>query len=152
MLASPSPQPFSSRASGRTRRNRQSLELIQGSLSPRRIERQAPWLAGLHRAADGTLVGLGCCMLALSALTLHWQNHWGTSYQRLEDAQVLGHRMQESAAVLEQHHLGAVRKPGWLVPTSSEKLIYLPAPKAANSVNPVALMGNVELGQIPTGY
>lgn len=128
------------------------MELIQGSLSPRRIERQAPWLAGLHRAADGTLVGLGCCMLALSGLTLYWQNQWGTSYQHLEDAQVLGHRMQESAAVLEQHHLGTARKPGWLVPTSSEKLIYLPAPKPASSVSPMALMGNVELRQIPTGY
>jgi hypothetical protein len=109
-------------------------------------------MAGLHRAADGTLAGLGVCMLALSALTLHWQNQWGTSYQKLEDAQVLGHRMQESAAVLEQHHLGAVRKPGWLVPTSSEKLIYLPAPKDADTLNPVALMAGVQLRQIPTGY
>ncbi len=152
LVASPSLQPRSSRASGRPRRNRQSLAVIQGSLSPRRIERQAPWLAGLHRAANGTLVGLGCCMLALSALTLYWQNQWGTSYKRLEDAQVLGHRLQESAAVLEQHHLGAARKPGWLVPTSSEKLIYLPAPKPASSVNPMALMGNIQLRQIPTGY
>ena len=166
MVATPSPRPFAGAAdslSGRSRQarrsrstalkgGRQSLELIQGSLSPRRIERQAPWLAGLHRAADGTLAGLGVCMLALSALTLHWQNQWGTGYQTLEDAQVLGHRMQESAAVLEQHHLGAMRKPGWLVPTSSEKLIYLPAPKATDSANPVALMSGVPLGQIPTGY
>jgi hypothetical protein len=173
LVASPSPRQFASpaepaaslvgsrRAARQARRNRlgsaaqptrQSLELIQGSLSPRRIERQAPWLAGLHRAADGTLAGLGVCMLALSGLTLHWQNHWGQSYQRLEDSQVLGHRMQESAAVLEQHHLGAVRKPGWLVPTSSEKLIYLPAPKAERAANPVALMAGVELRQIPTGY
>ena len=166
MVATPSPRPFAGAAeplSGRSRQarrsrnaaatgQRQSLELIQGSLSPRRIERQAPWLAGLHRAADGTLAGLGVCMLALSALTLHWQNQWGTSYQKLEDAQVLGHRMQESAAVLEQHHLGAVRKPGWLVPTSSEKHIYLPAPKAATSTNPVALITGVPLRQIPTGY
>jgi hypothetical protein len=165
LVASPSPRQFADAAepltrSARTaRRNRstaragrQSLELIQGSLSPRRIERQAPWMAGLHRAADGTLAGLGVCMLALSALTLHWQNQWGTSYQKLEDAQVLGHRMQESAAVLEQHHLGAVRKPGWLVPTSSEKLIYLPAPKDADTLNPVALMAGVQLRQIPTGY
>ncbi len=166
MVATPSPQPFAGAAEplgGRSRQARrsrstapkgahQSLELIQGSLSPRRIERQAPWLAGLHRAADGTLAGLGVCMLTLSALTLHWQNQWGTGYQTLEDAQVLGHRMQESAAVLEQHHLGAVRKPGWLVPTSSEKLIYLPAPKATDSTNPVALMNGVPLRQIPTGY
>jgi len=131
---------------------RQQLELIQGSLSPRRIERQAPWLAGLHRAADGTLAGLGLCMVALSALTLHWQNQWATGYQKLEEAQLVGHRLQEAAALLEQHHLGAVRKPGWLVPTSSEKLIYLPAPPSARGADPVGLMAGVQIRQIPTGY
>lgn len=109
-------------------------------------------MAGLHRAADGTLAGLGICMLALSALTLHWQNQWGQSYRSLEDAQVLGHRLQESAAVLEQHHLGAVRKPGRLVPTSSEKLVYLPSPKPAETTPIAPLLAGVQLRQIPTGY
>jgi hypothetical protein len=113
----------------RTARTR-PLALIQGSLSSRQAARRSPLLAGLHKAADGTLAGLGLCMLALSGLTLHWQNHWGQSFQRLESAQVLEHRLQESAALLEQHYLSAVRKPGWLVPTSSEKLIYLPRPEA----------------------
>lgn len=170
LVASPSPRQFADatdsvariaarRTSRQARRDRLSraqntepLELIQGSLSPRRIERQAPWLAGLHRAADGTLAGLGCCMLALSALTIYWQGHWGQSFQRLEDAQVLTHRLQESAAVLEQHHLGAVRKPGWLVPTSSEKLVYLPAPKAVGPVPAGPLMAGIQLRQIPVGY
>ncbi len=115
------------RAAARTARPR-PLALIQGSLSSRQVARRSPLLAGLHRAADGTLAGIGLCMLALSGLTLHWQNHWGQSFQQLESAQVLEHRLQESAALLEQHYLGAVRKPGWLVPTSSEKLIYLPKP------------------------
>lgn len=117
------------RGVARTARTR-PLALIQGSLSSRQAARRSPLLAGLHRAADGTLAGLGLCMLALSGLTLHWQNHWGHSFQRLESAQVLEHRLQESAALLEQHYLSAVRKPGWLVPTSSEKLIYLPRPAA----------------------
>jgi hypothetical protein len=111
----------------RTARTR-PLALIQGSLSGRQAARRSPLLAGLHKAADGTLAGIGLCMLALSGLTLHWQNHWGNSFQQLESAQVLEHRLQESAALLEQHYLSAVRKPGWLVPTSSEKLIYLPGP------------------------
>jgi hypothetical protein len=111
----------------RTARTR-PLALIQGSLSGRQAARRSPLLAGLHKAADGTLAGIGLCMLALSGLTLHWQNHWGNSFQQLESAQVLEHRLQESAALLEQHYLSAVRKPGWLVPTSSEKLIYLPSP------------------------
>jgi hypothetical protein len=117
------------RGVARTARSR-PLSLIQGSLSSRQAARRSPLLAGLHKAADGTLAGLGLCMLALSGLTLHWQNHWGHSFQQLESAQVLEHRLQESAALLEQHYLSAVRKPGWLVPTSSEKLIYLPRPTA----------------------
>lgn len=115
------------RAATRTARSR-PFALIQGSLSSRNAARRSPLLAGLHRAADGTLAGIGLCMLALSGLTLHWQNHWGQSFQKLESAQVLEHRLQESAALLEQHYLAAVRKPGWLEPTSSEKLIYLPQP------------------------
>jgi hypothetical protein len=131
---------------------REPLELIRGSLSSRRIERQAPWLAGLHRAADGTLAALGCCMLAMSALTLHWQNQWGTSFQRMEDAQVLAHRLQESAALLEQHHLVAIGRPGLLVPTSSEKLVHLPSPPPAQPPLAAPLMARVSLRQIPAGY
>lgn len=117
------------RGVSRTARQR-PLALIQGSLSSRNAARRSPLLAGLHRAADGTLAGIGLCMLALSGLTLHWQNHWGHSFHKLESAQRLEHRLQESAALLEQHYLSAVRKPGWLVPTSSAKLIYLPGPSA----------------------
>ncbi|MFQ6539026.1 hypothetical protein [Aphanothece stagnina] len=128
------------------------LQLINGSLSARAVERRAPWLAGLHRAADGTLAGLGVCMLALSALTLHWQNHWGRSFHALEASQVLEHRMQESAALLEQHHLQAVRKPGWVVPTSSEKLIHLRAPQPRPAQQAGALLESLRIRQIPAGY
>jgi hypothetical protein len=128
------------RAATRTGRSR-PLALIQGSLSSRQVARRSPLLASLHRAADGTLAGIGLCMLALSGLTLHWQNHWGQSFQQLESAQVLEHRLQESAALLEQHYLGAVRKPGWLVPTSSEKLIYLPKPADQQRTGPTLPLG-----------
>ena len=114
------------------------LALIEGSLSARKVVRQAPWLAGLHRITDGALVGLGVSMLGLSALTLHWQNQWGSSYRALEATQVLEHRLQESAALLEQHHLGVVRKPGWLVPTSSDQLVHLPPPAARPQHSPLA--------------
>jgi hypothetical protein len=131
---------------------RRTLQLIQGSLSGRKLERRAPWIANLHRATDGTLAGLALCMLALSALTLHWQNRWGVSYQQLEASQVLEHKLQESAALLEQHHLGAVRRPGWLVPTSSEKLIYLPTPKTAVDSGVSPLLSSIQLRQIRSGY
>jgi hypothetical protein len=88
---------------------------------------------GLHRATDGTLAGLGLCMLALSGLTLHWQNEWGQSFQALESAQVLEHRLQESAAQLERHHLSRAGQPGQLVPTSSDRLIFMPPPGPSQS-------------------
>jgi hypothetical protein len=128
------------------------LQLINGSLSGRAVERRAPWIAGLHRAADGTLAGLGICMLALSALTLHWQNQWGRSFHALEASQVLEHRMQESAALLEQHHLQAVRKPGWVVPTSSEKLIHLSAPQPRPVEQAGVLLDSLRIRQIQAGY
>ncbi len=134
------------------RSQRRALQLIQGSLSGRKLERRAPWIANLHRATDGTLAGLGLCMLALSALTLHWQNQWGVSYQQLEAAQVLEHKLQESSALLEQHHLGAVRRPGWLVPTSSEKLIYIPTPRPESASAGSPLLGSIQLRQIRAGY
>jgi hypothetical protein len=129
------------------------LALIEGSLSARKVVRQAPWLAGLHRVTDGALVGLGVSMLGLSALTLHWQNQWGSSYRALEATQVLEHRLQESAALLEQHHLGAARKPGWLVPTSSDQLVHLPPPAARTEQSPLAAVTQgLQWRLIASGY
>jgi hypothetical protein len=121
VVAAPSPQPFF---------RRRPLELIQGSFSARRVVRQSPWLAGLHRASDGLLVALGLSMVGLTALTLHWQGQWTRSFELLESTQVLEHRLQESTAVLEQHHLAMARRPGLLVPTSLQRLIHLPSPAA----------------------
>lgn len=129
-----------------------SLSLIQGSLSARRVVRQAPWLAGLHRLVDGALLGLGVSMLGLSALTLHWQTQWGSNYRGLESTQILERRLQESAAVLEQHHLGAVRKPGWLVPTSSDQLVHLPPPPSTHPVTSGLELNGLRWGQIASGY
>jgi len=127
--------------------------VVQQSLSARPVERQSPLLAGLHRISTGALVGLGVSMLGLSALTLHWQNRWASSYTELETAKVLEHRLQESSALLEQHHLGAARRPGLLVPTSSEKLIHLSQPKArSSSMSLLPLLSSIQLDRIPAGY
>lgn len=151
VVAASSPSPLAPRR--RTRPQQRALELIEGSLNVRRIERTAPWLAGLHRLSDGTLVGLGVCMLALAGLTLHWQSRWGESYQRLEATQVLEHRLQEASALLEQHHLAAVRRPGWLEATRSEKLIYLPAPPPPTPLQRgQQLLGGLRLQPIRAGY
>ena len=128
------------------------LHLIEGSLSARKIERQAPWLAGLHRISSGALVGLGLSMLGLSALTLHWQNQWAHSFARLEASKSLEHRMQESSALLEQHHLSLVRRPGLLEPTSSEKLIHLPEPRSSRPRSTLPLLAGFQLRAFPAGY
>lgn len=130
----------------------EAMRLLQGSFAARPIERQAPWLAGLHRLATGTLVGLGVSMLGLSALTLHWQGRWASSFTDLESTKALQHRLQESAAVLEQHHISAVRRPGQLVPTSSEKLIHLLEPRAAAARAPQPLLAGIQLRRIPAGF
>ena len=131
---------------------KRALQLLQGSLSGRKVERRSPLLAGFHRAADGTLVGLGLCMLTLSGLTLHWQTQWGRNYEQLEASQGLGQRMQESAAVLEQHHLGAVKRPGQLVPTNSENLIYLPSVQKSPQSQAAALLTSIQMAPIRSGY
>jgi len=102
--------------------------VIRQSLSADKVARQAPLLAGLHRMADGLLLALGGSMVGLAALTLHWQGAWTHSFQQLEASQLLEHRFQESSAVLEHHHLAVARRPGKLVPTNIQNLIYLPSP------------------------
>jgi hypothetical protein len=132
---------------------RRPLQLIEGSLSAQRVERQSPWLSSLHRIANGSLVGLGFAVLGLSGLTLHWQGQWGNDFQQLEAAQRLEHRLQESAAVLEQHHLAATRRPNLLQPTSSEKLLYVsPPPQAEADDGLNALLTQVNTSHIPAGY
>lgn len=149
MVAVPVPQP----AQRQHNPVRRPLALIQGSLSARRVDRQAPWLAGLHRISDGTLAGLGLAVVGLSALTLHWQGQWTRDFQQLEAAQRLEHRLLESSAVLEQHHLGVTRKPTLVQPTSSEKLIYVTPPTATTANTGLqGLLAQVTPRRIAAGY
>ena len=57
VLAVPKPIPVPAERGVSRARSAGTLELIQGSLSPRKVARQSPVLAGLHRAADGALIG-----------------------------------------------------------------------------------------------
>jgi len=137
---------------GQRRSTARPLELIQGSLSSRRADKQSPLLGNLHRMADGGLLGLGVAVLALSGLTLHWQGQWTQNFQKLEAAQRLEHRLQESAAVLEQHHLSMTSKPALLEPTSSEKLVYLDPPTTSSTEGLNTLLAQVNPRQILPGY
>lgn len=129
-----------------------ALELLQGSLSARRVERQSPLLAGLHRVSSGLLAGLGLSVVGLSALSLHWQTVWARNYTQLQTSRVLEQKLQESAALLEQHHLGAVRRPGQLVPTNSNQLLHLERPSPSATAQPRSLLASLPFHRIPAGY
>lgn len=129
-----------------------ALELLQGSLSARRVERQSPLLAGLHRVSSGLLAGLGVSVVGLSGLSLHWQTVWARNYTQLQSSRVLEQKLQESAALLEQHHLGAVRRPGLLVPTNSNQLLHLERPSPGPMAQPRSLLASLPFHRIPAGY
>ena len=138
-------------AQRKVQRQQRSLELLQGALSTHRMERQAPWLANLHRITDGALVATGVAALAMAGLTLNWQGRWGGDFRQLQRAQALEHRLLESQSALEQHYLINAKRPGTLVATSSKDLLFLPSPPQASSQSPSASR-SLRLNWIAAGY
>jgi hypothetical protein len=130
---------------------RKASAILRESLTARPVERQSPLLADLHRVTSGALLGLGLSTLAFGGLTVYWQNQWAVSFQRLEASKSLEHRLQQSAAVLEQHHLGVAGRPGLLVPTRSEQLIHLAAPGDSAVLRP-GFLARLRMGPVPAGY
>lgn len=129
-----------------------TLKVLQGSLSARRVEKHSPLLASLHRISTGLLAGVGLSVVGLSALSLHWQTVWGDNYTQLQSSRVLEQKLQESAALLEQHHLGAVRRPGQLVPTNSNQLLHLDRPAPPQQPKGLSLLASLPFQRIPAGY
>ena len=113
-----------------------TLELIQGSLSAERYARRSPLIGGLHRVADGSLLGLFAALAVLAGLTLHWQHRWTLAFQRLDATRLLAHRLTESTAVLEQHLLRGTRRPNELVPTKVINLVHLERPAPISDSSP----------------
>ena len=138
-------------AQRKVQRQQRSLELLQGALSTHRMERQAPWLANLHRITDGALVATGVAALAMAGLTLHWQGRWGGDFRQLQRAQALEHRLLESQSALEQHYLINANRPGTLVDTSCKDLLFLPSPPQASRQSPSASR-SLRLNWIAAGY
>ena len=114
-----------------------ALELIQGSLSAGRIARRSPLIGGLHRLADGSLLGVFAALAVLAGLTLHWQHRWTVAFQRLDATRVLAHRLTESTAVLEQHLLRGTDRLDDLVPTKVVNLVHLERPELISSSGPI---------------
>ena len=104
------------------------FEFIQGSLSSKKVARQAPWLAGIHRATDGALIGVLIAVTFVATFTLHWQHRWTVAFTRLEKTRSLVHRFTESTAMLERHLLQQARLPRSMVPTKASNLLYLERP------------------------
>ena len=122
------------------RSSKKTFELIQGALSAGRVARRSPWLGGLHRVADGTMLGVLAAVAVLAGLTLHWQHRWTLSFNRLESTRSLAHRLTESTAVLEQHLLRGTTRPSRLVPTKVANLVYLNRPAAAEPISEVSML------------
>ena len=92
-------------------------------------------MGGLHRLADGTLLGVFAALAVLAGLTLHWQHRWTVAFRQLEDTRNLSHRLTESTANLERHLLEKASHPGTLVPTKVSNLVYLDRPQVEATVS-----------------
>ena len=108
------------------------LQLIQGSLSARRVARQSPVLAGLHRVVDGSLMGAFIAVTLMSTLTLHLQHRWTVAFRRVEVTRNLAHRLTESTAMLESDFLEKIRLPDSMVRTKTSNLLYLEQPSSTS--------------------
>ncbi len=149
-LRTTQPDPAGSRA-----RKDSPLGVIQGSLSARKVARQSPVLAGLHRVADGSMVGVLLAVAVLSGLTLHWQHRWTMAFSRLEATRALVHRFTESTAMFERYLLRGTTLPNAMVPTKAANLLYLNRPVTAKIVpshESSALLGQLLDHPINHGY
>ena len=116
-------------------RSSRSLRLIHGSFSPRKVARQYPVLAGVHRATDGALWGVLVAVLMMSTLSLHWRHLWTVAYTQLEMTRELTHKLKSSTAMLEQHLLKRTSLPLSMVRTNAAKLFYVDNSDTASSFN-----------------
>ena len=116
-------------------RSSRSLRLLHGSFSPRKVARQYPVLAGLHRATDGALWGVLVAVLIMSTLSLHWRHLWTVAYTQLEMTRELTHKLKSSTAMLEQHLLKRTSLPLSMVRTNAEKLHYVDNSDTVSSIN-----------------
>ena len=106
----------------------QYLQLIQGSFSSRKLSRQFPLVAGLHKAVDGALVGALLVLIFMSAVSFHWQHLWTIAFSRLDTTRDLTHRLIDSTAMLERNLLQNTRLPLSMVRTKAANLLYLQSP------------------------
>ena len=98
------------------------------SISSKKLSRQFPLLAALHKVVDGALIGFLCTVIAMSAISLHAQHLWTLSFSRLEASRDLIHKLKESISILESHFLESKNLPDLMVETKTSDLVYLERP------------------------
>ena len=109
------------------------FRLIHGSFFSRKVARQNPLLAGLHKATDGALWGVLLAVLIMSALSLHSRHLWIVAYKQLETTRDLTQKLKSSTAMLEQHLLKRASLPLSMVRTNADQLHYLDNPNTLSS-------------------
>ncbi len=115
------------------------IRLIKNSFSLRKVSRQSPVLAGLHRATDGALMGVLVAVVMMSAFSLHWRFLWTLAYTRLEATRDLAHRLTDSTAMLERQLLEHSKLPLSMVRTKTSNLIYMDHPRHSRRYKHVRL-------------
>ena len=108
--------------------NHSYTNLIRRSLINKRLSRDFPLLAALHRLTDGALLGFVVTVVAMSVISLHAQHLWTLSFTRLEASRNLIHKLKESISILESHFLDSKSLPSLMVETKTSNLIYLDKP------------------------
>ncbi len=117
------------RVSSASNSSKLPVSFLKRSFSSKKFSRQFPFLAGIHRAADGALIGVLVAIGLMSTLTLHWQNLWTLAFSRLESTRDLAHRLTESTAIIERHYLQEATVPLSMVPTKAADLVYIDSPE-----------------------
>ncbi|WP_320664141.1 hypothetical protein [Prochlorococcus sp. MIT 1223] len=103
-------------------------KLFKRSLSSKKLSRDFPVLAGLHRITDGALIGFAFIVVVMSIVSLHTQHLWTLSFSRLEASRSLIHKLKESISVLESHFLSSSNLSTTLIETKTSNLEYLDKP------------------------
>ena len=132
-----------------------SFRLIHGSFSPKKVARQFPVLAAVHRATDGALLGVLIAVLTMTALSLHWQHLWTVAYKQLETTRDLTQKLKYSTAMLEQHLLKRTSLPLSMVRTNAQKLHYMDNPGEIIDSNRLSSGKSSlikEIGSYPVNY
>ena len=118
------------------RRSPSPLQQIKVGLSVGNRPHSIPWLAHLHKVADGVLLTSIGSAAILCALVLNLQIKWSGSYSELEEAQQLRQQLVEVTTALRASLRSRAQGSDGLSTTQSEDLMFMEPPPVRLPVNP----------------